>query len=293
MTELSQHAERLGFDTLVEPSDHLVMPDNIATTYPYSISGDYTDTREDLDQLTTLSFVGAKTEKIRLMTGISVIPYRSPLALANSFATVDYLSNGRLDIGAGVGWMKEEFDLLRIPYEERGEIMDESIKILKAIWSEKNPVFSGRYYQFKDVHFSPKVVQKPYPPIWIGGESPRAIRRAAELGDGWFPIDSNEKFPLTSIEQLSDSIARLRNQVKKAGRKLDDVKIGYLPQNLELNEHPSSIGLFSGDSRRIVANVKELEELGVSFVAISLLRDSLEKTKDYTQKFATEVMDRL
>src|ERR1700731_3480859 len=139
LAELARHAERLGFDTLVEPSDHIVMPDKIKTTYPYSASGEYTDTTEDLDQATTLSFVAAKTDKIRLMTGIAVIPYRNPLALANSLATVDYLSGGRLDVGAGLGWMKQEFDLLRVPYEERGEIMDEYLRILKVIWSEKSP----------------------------------------------------------------------------------------------------------------------------------------------------------
>ena len=174
LAELARHAESLGFDTLVEPSDHIVMPNKIKTTYPYSTSGEYTDTTEDLDQATTLSFVAAKTEKIRLMTGIAVIPYRNPLALANSLATLDYLSKGRLDVGAGVGWMKEEFDLLHVPYESRGEIMDEYLRILKVIWSSgKIPHFSGKYFQFSDVHFSPKVVQRPHPPIWIGGESPR------------------------------------------------------------------------------------------------------------------------
>ena len=293
MTELSRHAERIGFDTLVEPSDHIVMPEKISTTYPYSSSGKYTDTPEDLDQLTTLSFVAAKTEEIRVMTGISVIPYRNPLALANAFATVDYLSDGRLDIGAGVGWMKEEFDLLRVPFLERGEIMDESIKILKIIWSEKNPEFSGKYFRFKDAHFSPKVVQKPHPPIWIGGESPRALRRAAELGDGWLPIDNNETFPLLTLEQMSNAIGRLRARIVKAGRKVEDVQVGYVPQILEMSDHPSSTGLLSGDTGTIAKNVGELEELGVSFIALSFLRENLDKTKDYSKKFAEEVIDRL
>ncbi len=194
------------------------------------------------------------------MTGISVIPYRNPLALASAFATVYYLSEGRLDIGAGVGWMKEEFDHLRVPFVERGEIMDESIKILKVIWTENNPTFAGKDYRFKDVHFSPKVVQTPHPPFWIGGESPRAIRRAAELGDGWFPIDSNETFPMLTLEQVSDAIARLRNRIMEAGRKVEDVQIGYIPQNFELNAHPPGTGLFAGDSGIILNNIKKLEE---------------------------------
>jgi len=293
LTELAMHVERLGFDTLVEPSDHIVMPNRINTIYPYSTSGEYTDTTEDLDQSTTLSFVAAKTEKIRLMTGIAVIPYRNPLTMANTLATVDYLSSGRLDVGAGVGWMKEEFDLLHVPYEERGEVMDEYLRILKEVWSEKNPSFNGKYFQFSNVHFSPKVVQKPHPPIWVGGESPRAIRRAAELGDGWFPIDSNPKFPLSNSSQMAEAISRLRKQAKKAGRSPDDVRLGYLAQNFGLNDLPEKGKLFFGNSRKILADIKEFESLGVSFLAFSFLRENLEKTKAYSEKFAREVLGKL
>jgi probable F420-dependent oxidoreductase len=293
LAELARHAECLGFDTLVEPSDHIVMPNKIQTTYPYSASGEYTDTTEDLDQATTLSFVAAKTEKIRLMTGIAVIPYRNPLALANSLATVDYLSKGRLDLGAGVGWMKEEFALLRVPFEERGEIMDEYLRILKVIWSKKVPHFQGKYFQFSDVHFSPKVVQQPHPPIWVGGESPRAIRRAAELGDGWFPIDSNPRFPLSSPKEMSVAIAKLRKQTMKAGRKPEDVRIGYLASNFDMRDDPENGKAFVGSPQKILSDIKEFERLGVSFLAFSFLRENLEKTKAFSEKFAKEVLAKL
>jgi len=295
LAKLSLHAEKLGFNTLVEPSDHIVMPNTINTRYPYSTSGQYTDTTEDLDQSTALSFVAAKTERIRLMTGIAVIPYRSPLAMSSALATVDYLSKGRLDVGAGVGWMKEEFDLLRVPYEERGEIMDEYLRIFKIIWSEKNPHFSGKYFQFSGVHFSPTVVQKPHPPIWIGGESPRALRRAAELGDGWFPIGGNPSFPLSNTWQPSEAISRLRREITKAGRNPGDVRIGYLAQDFELNDEsiPDKERAFAGNYRKILADTREFESLGVSFVALSFLRENLDKTLAYTEKFAKEVLSRL
>jgi probable F420-dependent oxidoreductase len=291
--ELAQHAEKHGFDTLVEPSDHLIMPNKIRTIYPYSASGEYTDTTEDLDQATTLAFVAAKTNRVRLMTGISVVPYRNPIALANAYATIDYLSGGRLDFGAGTGWMKDEFDLLNVQYEKRGEIMDENLRILKIIWSEKNPSFSGKYFHFHDVHFSPKVVQKPHPPIWVGGESPRAIRRAAELGNGWFPIDCNPTFPLLTSEQMKTGIARLRTQIQKAGRKPEEVKVGYIAQNFELNDRLDDRKLFAGGSRKIIEDIQQFEKLGVSFLAISFLRENMEATKEYTERFATEVMRRV
>ena len=174
LAELARHAESLGFDTLVEPSDHIVMPNKIKTTYPYSTSGEYTDTTEVSGPGNHSLLRRRKDRKNSLDDRDRGDPYRNPLALANSLATLDYLSKGRLDVGAGVGWMKEEFDLLHVPYESRGEIMDEYLRILKVIWSSgKVPHFSGKYFQFSDVHFSPKVVQRPHPPIWIGGESPR------------------------------------------------------------------------------------------------------------------------
>jgi probable F420-dependent oxidoreductase len=290
LTELSRHAEKLGFDSLVEPSDHLIMPNKIRTTYPYSTSGEYTDTTDDLDQSTTLSFVAAKTEKIRLMTGIAVIPYRNPIAMANTFATIDYLSNGRLDVGAGVGWMKEEFGLLKVPYEERGAIMDENLRIFKVIWSKDKPSFSGKYFQFDDVHFSPKVVQKPHPPLWIGGESPPAIRRAATLGDGWVPIDCNPTFPLNSVPLFEKSIDKLKEEIKKAGRKIEEVKIGYIPQNFELNENTRNSGLLIGSAKKISSDISELEKIGVGFIAISFLRENLESTMNYTERFAREII---
>ena len=100
---------------------------------------------------------------------------------------MDYLSKGRLDVGAGVGWMKEEFDVLRVPFKERGEIMDEYLQILKVIWSEKVPHFQGKYFGFSDVHFSPKVVQQPHPPLWIGGESPRVYPAGRRSGRWMVP----------------------------------------------------------------------------------------------------------
>ena len=296
LTELALCAEKLGFDTLVEPSDHIVMPNKIRTVYPYSVSGEYTDSPYDLDQATTLSFVAAKTEKIRLMTGIAVIPYRNPLATANSLATVDYLSNGRLDVGVGVGWMKEEFDLLRIPFAERGEIMDENLRILKTVWSEKEPSFRGKYFQFSDVHFSPKVVQKPHPPIWVGGESPRAIRRAAELGDAWFPIGANPNFLYSNAEEFSQGIARFRRELTKRGRDPNGARIGYFSQDFELRDNSLSTErkAFVGDSAKIISDLREFERLGAGFIVMNFLRDdNLEKTKAYSEKFANEILRRI
>src|SRR5438128_557870 len=127
LTTLANHAEKLGFDTLVESSDHIVVPEKIDAVYPYSTTGKYTDSKEDLEQYTTLAYVAAKTYEIRLMTGVTVVPYRNPLVAAKMLATVDFLSNGRLTVGVGVGWMEEEFDILKVPYNQRGDIADEYI----------------------------------------------------------------------------------------------------------------------------------------------------------------------
>jgi len=293
ITLLAQRAEKLGFSSLIEPSDHNIMPNRIATTYPYSSSGEYTDTTSDLDQSITLSFLAAKTSTIRLMTGIIVVPYRNPIILANTLATLDYLSNGRLDIGAGVGWMKEEFGFLKIPYERRGEIMDENLKILKTIWSKEVPAFQGKYYQFNGAHFSPEVVQKPHPPIWIGGESPQAIRRAARLGDGWIPIDVNSKFPLNTLDRIEHSISKLRKEILAVGRKPEDVKIGFLPQDFALNDGEKSDTLFVGDADAILQSIREVEKLGINFLGLNFLQTDLESTISYSERFVDLVISKL
>ena len=205
---LVQTGEKLGFG-IIHVSDHIIFPQNINSTYPYSESGAFPghgrgEAGDQLEQLALLSFLAGITTSAKLLTSVMVLPHRPPVLTAKMLATIDVLSQGRLIVGCGVGWMREEFEALGAPpYNERGAVADEYIRAFKELWTQDNPTFEGKYCQFSDVIFAPKPVQKPHPPIWTGGESPAALRRAGRLADAWYPIGSNPRFPVGTPAQFA------------------------------------------------------------------------------------------
>jgi probable F420-dependent oxidoreductase len=181
---VAEAAERLGFG-FISVNDHVVVPRDIASRYPYSESGEWAarTAGECLDQLNTLAFIAARTERVRLLTSVMVVPQRHPVLTAKMLATIDVLSKGRLIVGCGVGWMKEEFEALGAPpFAERGSATDEYLDAMKALWTQDAPKFRGKHVSFDDVIFAPKPVAKPHPPIWIGGESAVALKRTGARG---------------------------------------------------------------------------------------------------------------
>ena len=173
----------------------------------------------------------------------------------------DVLSGGRVILGCGVGWMREEFEAIGAPpYDERGSVGDEYIRVFKELWTNEDPSYDGDYAAFSDVSFSPKPVQKPHPPIWIGGESPPALRRAARLGDAWYPIGSNPRFTVGTIEQLTGYISRVRNYARDAGRDPDELDFAYSAgwyDDQEAQTGPdSSRRVFTGTPQQIAGDVR-------------------------------------
>ena len=149
-----------------------------------------------MEQLTLLTFLAGVTSTAKLLTSVMVVPHRPPVLTAKVLATIDVLSKGRLIVGCGVGWMREEFEAIGAPaYDKRGAVSDEYIRAFKELWTSDNPTFAGTYCSFANVAFAPKPLQKPHPPIWVGGESPVALRRAGRLADAWYPIGSNPRVP--------------------------------------------------------------------------------------------------
>jgi probable F420-dependent oxidoreductase len=174
---LAPAAERLGYDS-VWVSEHL-----FHTAYVLQRLGN----KPYYEPLTVLSAVAAMTQTIRLGTSVLVLPYHNPIRLAKTVATLDAISAGRVILGVGVGVIEEEFTALGSPYKERGAYSDEALAIMQTLWMQEDPQFAGTYYTFNGMKFSPKPVQQPHPPIWIGGSSHAALRRVARLGDGWHP----------------------------------------------------------------------------------------------------------
>ena len=236
LVTLATRAEELGFHSL-QIGDHIVLPNRISSRYPYAEGGVFTGavSGEAFEPLTELSFLAGVTRKIRLATSVMIVPHRNPLLAAKMLATLDVLSGGRLILGIGAGWMREEFEALGLPpFDERGAVTDEYVRAFKELWTSDNPTYDGNYCQFSDIKFLPKPVQMPHPPIWVGGENPRAIRRAAELGNGWIPIGSNPDFPMGTPKQLSARMKQLASAAVRAGRDPSEIEVIYKTFDFDL-----------------------------------------------------------
>src|SRR5712671_2046012 len=195
VVQIAQEGETLGYDYLTL-TDHIVLPNLRVPGYPYSESGEFFGEGPELrhEQLTTAAFIAAKTSRIRLVLAVMVVPHRPAVLAAKMLSTIDVLSGGRLVVGIGAGWLQSEFDaVVGTPFAERGRVTDEYIDAFRVLWTERSPRFCGRYTRFDGIVLEPKPVQRPHPPIWVGGEGGRALRRAARVGAAWYPIGSNNK----------------------------------------------------------------------------------------------------
>ena len=293
---IAKHGEELGFDS-IQTGDHILVPKNIDSTYPYTDTGEFPglSSGSSLEQLTLLSFLAGQTSNIRLVTSVLIVPHRNPLVAAKTLATLDVLSKGRLVVGIGVGWMKEEFEALGLPpFEERGAVTDEYLRIFKELWTNDSPSFSGKYCSFSGINFLPKPVQKPHPPLWVGGESMAAVRRAAQLCDGWYPIGSNPQFRMDTPELLNEKFQRLGAEMKKFDREPGAVNLIYRTHDYDLSSgRPSETdrNYFTGSADQIASDIRRYEEIGVSYMVMDFGRNSqsLEDVLGSMEDMANEV----
>lgn len=200
-TRLARLAEAGGFDSVIAV-DHVVYPDAYSSTYPYAASGRLPGDRTVSlpDPLIWMAAAMAVTTKLRFMTGVIILPLRHPMVLAKQVATLDHMSGGRIELGIGVGWLKEEFEALGVPFEKRGKRSDEYIAAMRALWARDGASFSGEFVNFHEVSSNPKPVRGSVP-IVIGGHSEAAAKRAGRLGDGFFPSIGSQvdTFPLFDL----------------------------------------------------------------------------------------------
>jgi len=221
---LAQAAEAAGFES-VWTVEHTIIPAGYASAYPYDGSGKMPGGRDDFplpDPLIWMAFVAAATTKIKLATGILILPQRNPVLAAKQIATLDHFSRGRVLLGIGIGWLREEFAALGVPFEGRAARTEEYMAALRELWSADKPTFEGRYVAFKEAYCRPQPVNKSVP-IIVGGHSEAAARRAGRLGDGFFPY-SREQDRLIAIA---------RKAAQEAGRDPDKLEITMsLPSDL-------------------------------------------------------------
>ncbi|MCP4226379.1 MAG: LLM class F420-dependent oxidoreductase, partial [Actinomycetia bacterium] len=190
--EIARVAEAVGFES-VWGGEHVVMPTTIESRYPYTADGKVPATPETPipDPLIWLSYVAAVAPTLRLGTCILILPQRNPLVLAKELATLDHLSGGRVELGIGVGWLKEEFDALGVSWEQRGKRNDEYVEVLRTVWSGSHVEFHGEFVDFEPLTSTPPPAQGRDIPILVGGDTKVAMRRAARLADGYFPGESD------------------------------------------------------------------------------------------------------
>jgi probable F420-dependent oxidoreductase len=293
---LARTGEELGF-AMMTVSDHIVIPKTIASTYPYNESGSFTggQSGEYLEQLSLLSFLVGITSSAKLLTSVMVLPHRPPILTAKMLATIDVLSRGRLIVGCGVGWMREEFEAIGAPaYDQRGTVSNEYIRVFKELWTNDTPSFTGQYCRFDNVTFAPKPVQKPHPPIWVGGESPAALRRAGRLADAWYPIGTNPRFPVGTPEQFATYATRVKRHAQEAGRDPETLDFAYSAswytdqQTVTLPDGQRRP--LTGTPQQIAGDIKHYADLGVRHMMINLQGETLEQTLERMQRFAERIM---
>lgn len=290
---LAQTAEELGFDS-IWISDHVVIPERISSAYPYSADGAFptSPTQAYLEPLTTLGYLAGVTQRARLGIAVLILPYRHPLLTAKMISTLDNLSRGRVDLGIGVGWMREEFLALGQPedvYVHRGSATDEQVRVMKTVWTEDVAGFDGRFYQFEPLGAHPHPVQKPHPPIWIGGHTGQALRRVARYGDGWLPIGGRPPADLPPAE-VAACIETIRRHAADLGRDPAAIRVCF---DTTVDFNATDGRPFSGSSDAIAAQLSAYVEAGADSLVVSFGRQPPPEYERCLRRFAAEVRPRI
>jgi probable F420-dependent oxidoreductase len=298
MANIAQLGEALGFDYLTL-TDHVALPDTSTPGYPYSTTGEFytPDPGHRVEQLTTAAWVAAKTSKIRLVLAVMVVPHRPAVVTSKMLSTIDVLSGGRLVVGIGAGWLKVELDAVSTtPFAERGAVTDEYMDAMRTIWTQDKPVFHGKYVHIDGLLTDPKPLQKPHPPIWVGGESGPSMRRAARIGDAWYPIGSNNAHLLDTLPRLTAGIARIRDMTKAAGR--DPAAMGVV-YRVKRHGQPAPLAtdgnrkLFTGTVANTIEDIAAVREIGVTAIDFDFEGRDAAKSAADMKAFHNEVLSRI
>jgi probable F420-dependent oxidoreductase len=275
LVAFARRMEALGYDSLWV-SDHVVIPYEIRSRYPYNATGDFplAPTTTFLEPLAVMALVAGVTERVKLGTTVLVLPHRHPVLAAKALATIDHLAPGRVILGAGVGWMREEIELLGAPYDRRGAWTDEAIRVMRACWTEDRPAFSGEFFRVPPIGFAPRPPRGAIP-IWIGGHTARALRRVVELGDGWHAA-------FATPAEMADGVAKLRAECARRGRDVASITLSV------------RVGLAARKSAdETVSELKALRDLGVRHVVLETRARDLADMVALHERFSAEVRPRL
>jgi probable F420-dependent oxidoreductase len=281
---VAQRAEHLGYDG-IWVSDHIVIPASAVDRFGSMF----------YEPLTVLGFAAACTSTIRLGTTVLIVPYRNPIVTAKVLSTLDVLSGGRVIAGMGVGWTEDEFKALGVSFTERGALSDEYIAVFKTLWTQDKPVFHGQYVHFEHIAFEPKPMQKPHIPIWIGGNSKRAIRRAVALGDGWHPTR-----PLPG--EVKAGVAYVHEVCAQRGRDPRSLMIA-VRQPLKFYDGAEALVRrrpLLGSTQKIIDDLGQYRDVGVQYVmldsfygAAELAHETVDSMIETMERVAADVMPKI
>ncbi len=288
LVSLARRAEELGFDG-VFLSDHLTLPTTPRSRYPYRSDGTFPLRPDEniLEPITTSTYLAAVTSRLDLGFSVLILPYRQPVLNAKMLATLDVFSGGRLIVGVGAGWMQEEFAALGSDFAHRGGVTDEHVQLLKDLWTLDEPEFSGRHYQLSGMTMYPKTVQRPHPPIWIGGNSKRALRRAARLGDGWHGMRMTPE----AIASVRQQLQILREDMAQDFSRFEvSLRVGLDVTRTPL---PASRLPLRGSPEQVVSDVERYREAGLTYLVLEPRGRDASELGHQMEQLAQKVWPRL
>ncbi|GAB7142438.1 LLM class F420-dependent oxidoreductase [Mycobacterium riyadhense] len=245
-----------------------------------------------LDPFVALGFAAARTTTLRLIPNIVVLPYRNPFVVAKSGATLDLLSGGRFTLAVGVGYLKREFSALGVDYDQRAELFEEALAVIRAVWTTDDMSFEGRHFTARGITAHPRPVSNPHPPIWVGGNTASARQRVVRYGDGWCPFPASPGLARTagtaaidSLDRLGDGIEDLRRRCDAAGKDWSVIDVTFT------NFDGGSPGSDAFNADAYLGGLEKLAALGVTWVQVGLPGDSLAHALDSIDRFRTTVID--
>ena len=269
-------AENLGYDS-VWASDHVVVPHANVKNFGETV----------FDPLVTLAVIAGATSRVRLGTTVLIVPYRNAVVTAKMIASLDALSGGRFVFGIGAGWLAAESAALGVPFAERGAMTDEYLAAMQELWTKREPSFAGTYTQFDSLIFEPKPVQKPHPPIWVGGHGKASLRRTAQFGAAWHPINR-------SPEELRAGMAEIARQCQARGRAdvpaltlRSDVRVLRPGQSTPESSHAGRV--LAGEPSALIDQIGELAACGVEHLVVELLAADGRELDEQMTLFAERV----
>ena len=291
LAAILEAAERLGFSSVVV-ADHIILPTKIESAYPYTVAGNFVSESECFEQLAMMSFVAGRTEKLRIVSSVMIVPHRNPVFTAKSLATIDVLSGGRVAVGIGVGWLAEEFKALgAADFKQRGAVTDEYVDIFRKLWTGKPVSYNGRFYSFDEVVCHPRPLQPAGLPIWIGGHSGPALRRVARLGDGWHPVGATAASPLPP-EEMRQKLGQIEKMMQSLGRDFSKLEICYKAPVYDGGIPPKGEArrLFTGGAAAALEDIATFAGLGVHELIFDFRTPTLNECLDRMHKFSEDII---